>query len=196
MDVLDAKARAALTGVERALGSGLARMRVSANGLTATGLVLTGVAAALLLRDEVMWAGFTLVAAGVLDFLDGAVARAQGKASPLGALLDSVADRVSDGAVLGALFWVLMIEGRDVAAALALAALVLAQITSYTRAKAEALGYSCQVGIIERKERVALLVVGFVFGVIGPALWALGVLSTATVVQRIVHVARQAREHR
>jgi CDP-diacylglycerol--glycerol-3-phosphate 3-phosphatidyltransferase len=140
-------------------------------------------------------AGIILTAGGMLDFCDGAVARVQGTASRRGAFFDSVTDRISDSLIHSALLWYFLVRKPDQwTAGVVLAAYALAVLTSYIRAKAESLGFDCKVGLLERAERLIVLNVGLIVTpVLVPLLWVLAALSAVTVVQRVVHVLRQAR---
>lgn len=192
--MIDARAREALDGLQRVAGRVLARMGFSPTVVTVLGVVVTAVGAHLILRGALWQAGLVLTFAGVTDFLDGAVARATGRTSVAGAFLDSVSDRVSDALVYSAIVWVHLSGGEEITAAVALAAFVGAQLTSYIRAKAESLGFDCKVGFMERAERIVLIVIGLVFsGILAVVLWVLAIGSGVTVVQRFVHVWRQAR---
>jgi CDP-diacylglycerol--glycerol-3-phosphate 3-phosphatidyltransferase len=136
----------------------------------------------------------------LLDMLDGALARARGGGSVFGAVLDSSLDRVVDAAVFGALVWWFTGEGDNRPLALvALVCLVLGVLTSYVKARAEGVGLSCDVGVVERTERLILVLTGTgLYGLGLPyavhvGLWLLLVGSVVTVVQRGVEVHRQAR---
>lgn len=194
--MLDAKAREALRGFQHWTGAGLSRIGFTANALTALGIAMTGVAAWLVLRGDFLAGGLVLIGGAFLDFCDGAVAKHRGTASTFGAFIDSVSDRVSDGAIFAALTWRAWSVGDQRIAAAALSALVLAQLTSYIRAKAESLGYDCKVGILERAERFILLCAGLLLSVLEVMLWAIVALAAVTVVQRLVHVHKQARDER
>lgn len=139
----------------------VARTGVSPNALTLAGLGLVVAGSALVVVDARL-AGAVILAGGALDALDGAVARRTGRASTFGAFLDSVTDRVGDAAMLGAVAWVVRGTGWLVAAAFA--AMVLALLTSYVRAKAESLGLSATVGVVERGERVVIVGMGLLLG--------------------------------
>jgi CDP-diacylglycerol---glycerol-3-phosphate 3-phosphatidyltransferase len=169
-------------------GRVLARARVSPNQLTTAGLVLTGVAAWLVATGRPFAGGLVLVGGGLMDTFDGAVARASGRSTPFGSFYDSVSDRISDGLILGALAWWVRDEPRLFA--LAVIALVAAEVTSYVRAKAEAIDLDCSVGMLERAERAILLIVALLGAawLLEPVLWLLAVGGTVTVVQRIHHV--------
>jgi CDP-diacylglycerol---glycerol-3-phosphate 3-phosphatidyltransferase len=185
---LRARFPTAVEAVTGPLGRGLGRTGISPNALTTLGIVLTAVAAVLVATDRWLLAGLALVAGGMMDALDGAVARATERSTPFGGFYDSVSDRISDGVILGGIAWAVRDEPRLLA--LALVALVAAELTSYVRAKAEAIDLECTVGILERGERamaimLALLLHPWAFE---PVLWLLAVGGVVTVVQRIHHV--------
>ena len=170
------------------IGRGIAATGITPNMLTTLGLVLTTVAAALVATGRPMVGGWVLVAGGLMDTFDGAVARAQRASTPFGAFFDSVSDRLSDGIILVGLAWWLR-PSADLFG-LVLVALVTSQVTSYVRAKAEAIDLDCSVGLLERAERAILLMAALVFHqwALTPILWVLAVGGTVTVVQRFHHV--------
>jgi CDP-diacylglycerol---glycerol-3-phosphate 3-phosphatidyltransferase len=174
--------------VTRPVGRGIGRTGITPNWLTTFGLVLTGAATWAVANGDLTLGGWILVAGGLMDLLDGAVARATGKATPFGGFYDSVSDRVSDGAILGGIAWYLSNQPRVFA--LVVVALVAAQVTSYVRAKAEAIDLTCDIGILERGERAVLLMAALIFHrwLLEPILWLLAIGGTVTVVQRIHHV--------
>jgi CDP-diacylglycerol--glycerol-3-phosphate 3-phosphatidyltransferase len=132
-------------------------------------------------------------AAALPDMLDGAVAKASGTSSPRGAFFDSVADRVTDMAIMGGIAYYL--AGRDGgrAALLPMAAMALATLVSYERARAESLGYTAKGGLMERAERTFAIIAGLTFTTLHlPVLWMLTVLTGVTAVHRFVKVWRQA----
>ena len=113
----------------------------------------------------------------MLDILDGALARAGGKQTPFGAFLDSTIDRVGEGLMLGAIALVFMRDGKELALALAIAAIAGSFLVPYTRAKAEALGLKGDVGIGSRAERVVVITAGLVLAPWGVLPWAIGLLA-------------------
>jgi CDP-diacylglycerol---glycerol-3-phosphate 3-phosphatidyltransferase len=132
----------------------------------------------------------------VLDILDGALARAGGKTTPFGAFIDSTTDRISEGAVLGAIALVLVRHGSEIGVALAVAAIAGSFLVSYTRARAEALGLRGDVGIGSRAERVVVITAGLVLAPWVPLELALALLTLTawvTVLQRVLHVRTQLR---
>jgi CDP-diacylglycerol--glycerol-3-phosphate 3-phosphatidyltransferase len=170
------------------IGRGLARTGLTPNVITTLGLVLTAAATFTVGSGALVLGGWILVAGGLMDTFDGAVARATNRSTPFGSFYDSVSDRISDGLILGGLAWYLRDQTRLFA--LAVVALVAAEVTSYVRAKAEAIDLDCSVGIMERAERAILLMAALVFHrwLLEPVLWVLAVGGTVTVVQRIHHV--------
>jgi CDP-diacylglycerol--glycerol-3-phosphate 3-phosphatidyltransferase len=141
---------------------------------------------------HLFWGGAVSLLAGLPDMLDGAVAKASGSAGPRGAFFDSVVDRLSDAAVLiGVVFWAAA-DGPARAAPLAAGVLALSLAVSYVKARAQSLGFDCEVGIAERPERLIVLGAALVTGLVEPGLWLLLAATAITVGQRVVHVWRQA----
>jgi CDP-diacylglycerol--glycerol-3-phosphate 3-phosphatidyltransferase len=183
--------------------SGLARTRVTPDALTAAGVSLCLVASVLVLfesRDELLffWLGAAVFVAGsVLDILDGALARAGGKATPFGAFLDSTTDRIGEFFMLAAIAYVFATDGREIFVVVAVAAVAGSLLVSYTRARAEALGLRGDVGIGSRAERVVVITAGLVLAPWGVLPWAIALLAATawiTVVQRVLHDRKQLME--
>ncbi len=178
----------------------LARSGVTPDAITVTGSLGAVAAAVLLIGNGVLWWGAVTVTAFVLlDMLDGALARARGGGSLFGAVLDSTGDRAADAAIFGALVWWYSGDGDNrLLVLLALLCLVLGVLTSYIKARAEGVGLSADVGIVERTERLILVLVGTGFTGIGipyalhVMLWALLAGSAITVLQRFLAVRREA----
>ena len=180
--------------------TGLTRTRITPNALTASGVTLCAAAAVLVLfegRNEILFywlAAVVFVVGSVLDILDGALARAGGKATPFGAFIDSTTDRVSEGFMLTAIAWVLARNHHPAFVAVAMAALAGSFLVSYTRARAEALGLRGDVGIGSRAERVVVITAGLVLAPWGVLPWSLVLLACTawiTVGQRVLHVRKQ-----
>jgi CDP-diacylglycerol--glycerol-3-phosphate 3-phosphatidyltransferase len=180
------------------MGRALIRAGISPDAVTIAGAV--GVIAAsvgLLARGYLVAATVVITLCCLLDVLDGSMARARGYTTRFGGLLDSVMDRVGEGALFGALVWWFLVSGQRVSAVVALICLVGGQVVSYVKARAEGLGFTCDVGLAERMERLVLIGIGGLltgFGVpwgLPAATWLLGALTIITVVQRLVHVRRQ-----
>ncbi len=169
------------------VGRLLARLGVRPNTLTSLGLILTAAAAVAVASGRAFVGGLLLILGGAMDMLDGSVARASGSATPFGGFYDSVSDRVSDGMILAGVAFA--VADRPRLLALTLASLVLAEVTSYVRARAESIDISCEVGIVERAERAILLIVGLLFApLLEPVLWVLAIGGAITVTQRVHHV--------
>jgi CDP-diacylglycerol--glycerol-3-phosphate 3-phosphatidyltransferase len=171
--------------------SALQRLKVTPNQVTIAGTILNLGAAALVVTDHLIYAGIVFLVAGCFDMLDGALARSTQKATPFGAFLDSTLDRVSEGAVLAAIAYLLALRGSALDAALVVVALLGSLLVSYTRARAESLGLECKVGLMSRPERVILIAIGLFFNVLAYVVYIMVALTVFTVVQRVVHTYRQ-----
>jgi phosphatidylglycerophosphate synthase len=132
--------------------------------------------------------GALILIGGIFDMLDGMVARTRGTTSKFGAFLDSVLDRYSDAFLFLSFAWYLAAQGDHTGAFLSLGTLVGAFLVSYARARAEGLGEPCHTGIMERPERIILLIFAALTGWFDPVLWVMLVLTHVTVLQRIYHV--------
>jgi CDP-diacylglycerol---glycerol-3-phosphate 3-phosphatidyltransferase len=178
----------------------LARSRVTPNTLTAGGVLLCTAGAIVVYFEDrgelaAFWVGAALFIVGsILDILDGALARTSGKATPFGAFVDSMTDRVSEGVMLAAIALVFMRDGNEVALAFTFAAAVGSFLVSYARAKAEILGLRGDVGLGSRAERVVVISAGLILAPWGALQWAIYLLAATawlTVIQRLLHVRRQ-----
>jgi len=175
------------------VGANLRRTGITADHLTAAGVVLAG-ASAVAIGNGALRAGLLLLVLCALpDVLDGAVAKASGTASPRGAFFDSVSDRISDALLLGGVAWYLASTEPGRIAVLPLAVLGASMLISYERAKAEALGFEAKGGLMERAERLIALGIALLFdSILIPVLWVMLVLTLVTAVQRFAKVWRQA----
>jgi CDP-diacylglycerol--glycerol-3-phosphate 3-phosphatidyltransferase len=172
--------------------------RLTPNAISLTGFALCLVAAGLIWQGWWIAGGIAFIVGSVCDTLDGRYSRMSGKASPFGAFLDSTLDRVEEGVVLAAVAYrfsrdedLTFILSNDIAVAAVVVAVIASIMVSYTRARAEALGVECKVGIADRAFRVVVLSAGLVFGdlkAIEPAVYVLAVMAVVTVFQRIFHV--------
>jgi phosphatidylinositol phosphate synthase len=193
------KVRPALGRVLTPVGRAVARTGVTPNTITVLGTVGVAVGAlGFYPRGEFFWGSVVITAFVLFDMLDGALARVTGKITKWGAFLDSTLDRVADAAIFAGLMIGLADGGQRTLAGVALYCLVAGVLTSYAKARAEGLGYRCDVGIAERAERIIVVLVavgldglGVPFLLAG-ALWVLAALSTVTVGQRFAVVRRQA----
>ncbi|HEU0195324.1 MAG TPA: CDP-alcohol phosphatidyltransferase family protein [Gaiellales bacterium] len=181
-------------GVGMAVMGRFSSIPVTPNQITVAGLTANGVAAVLIYREHFVWATVAFVAGSILDIADGALARSHGKLTPFGGFLDSTTDRISEGLILGSIALVFARQGHTWALACVFVALVGSFLVSYTRAKAEAIGLRCEVGLMSRAERIVLVAVALPFAGLGSLTWAiylLAGLTAFTVWQRIDYVRRQ-----
>ena len=184
------------------IAKGIANLGITPDTLTIVGTIgVAGGALGFYPRGKFFVGTLVITAFVFSDLMDGAVARVTGSSGPWGAFLDSTLDRVGDGAVFGALaLWYAGDGNSTTLCAVALYDLVAGVVTSYSKARAESLGMTANVGIAERSERlIAVLVLTGLSGLFDApvlraiALWGLAVATTITVVQRIVEVRRQTR---
>jgi CDP-diacylglycerol--glycerol-3-phosphate 3-phosphatidyltransferase len=198
--VLGVSARPIVEKVIAPTVRGLSRVGVTPDMVTIAG-TLGAVAGSVLLfgTGHLFWGTVVVTFSVLLDLLDGAIARARGGGTLFGAVLDSAGDRVADAAIFGSLIWWFSGAGDNrLLVLLALLCLVLGVLTSYIKARAEGVGLSCDVGIVERLERLLLALFGTGLAGLGVpyalhvGLWVLLVGSAVTVGQRIVAVRRSA----
>lgn len=159
----------------------------SPNSITIFGFLLT-IIAAFVIPYNLKIGGLLIMLAGFFDMLDGIVARVNGKSTKFGAFLDSVLDRYSDAFLFLSFSWYLAAIGNHIGAFLSLGTLIGAFLISYARARAEGLGQECHTGIMERPERMILLIFGALTGWIITVLWIMLILTHITVIQRIFYV--------
>jgi len=169
----------------------LARFGVRPNQITLTGTLVCLAGAVLVATDRLVLGGLVWLAGSALDMLDGALARSQNQVSRGGAFLDSTLDRISEGVLFAAIAYHFAAQGAAAEAALTVVALLGALLVSYTRARAEALGAECKVGIITRAERVVLLSLGLLLELVAPTILLLALLGAVAVAQRIHHTLRE-----
>jgi phosphatidylglycerophosphate synthase len=168
------------------------RIPFSPNVLSVTGFIIT-VTAAFVIPHSLLLGGILILSGGIFDVLDGIVARTTGKATKFGAFLDSVLDRYSDALLFLSIAWYLAAHGDHTGSFLSIGTLVGAFLISYARARAEGLGESCHTGIMERPERLILLIVATLTGWLVPVLWIMLILTHVTVIQRVYYVWRRMR---
>ena len=191
--------RAALTAAQRRelMRERLIESRLTPNAISLTGLALNVLAAVLVWEELFFLGGLAFIVGSTMDTLDGRYSRMSGKGTPFGAFLDSTLDRAEEGIVLAAVAGYFALQGDRAATAAVVIAVLASLMVSYTRARAEALGVECKVGIATRPVRVVILSIGLVFAqgaslgdfqLLEPAVYALAVLSVVTVGQRIWHV--------
>jgi CDP-diacylglycerol---glycerol-3-phosphate 3-phosphatidyltransferase len=178
----------------------LIESRLTPNTISLTGFALNLVAAALITQKLFFLGGVAFIVGSVMDTLDGRYSRMSGKGTLFGAFLDSTLDRIEEGVVLTAVAWYFADSGDAIAAAACVLTVLGSLMVSYTRARAEAIGVECKVGLATRPVRVVLLSIGLVFAkgaglgdfeLLAPAIYAMAGLTAITVVQRVWHVRRQ-----
>ena len=141
----------------------LIESRLTPNAISLTGLTLNVVAAVLVWQEYFFLGGIAFIVGSVCDTLDGRYSRMSGKGSPFGAFLDSTLDRIEEGIVLTAVAAYFATRGEAGAAAAVVVAVLASLMVSYTRARAEALGVECKVGIATRPVRVVIISIGLLF---------------------------------
>ena len=175
------------------VGRKLQQVGISADVLTATGLISAAATAVAVATGHFYLAIVLLILTGLHDLLDGPVAKASGTSSVRGAFFDSVTDRVSDALILGGIAWYLVSAHPGHLVLLPFAILGVTSLVSYQRAKAESLGISAKGGLMERAERMILLGIGFLsVSFLVPVLWVMLALTSSTAVGRFVKVWRLA----
>ncbi len=163
------------------------RLRLRPNHLTLCGLGISVLTAMTFASGQPRLAGVLLIVAGLCDYFDGALARISGRVTPFGAFLDSVIDRYSDLAILLGILWLFHSAGRTRGMVATMIALVGTVMVSYTKARAESIGVACNVGFMERPERMICTIAGALFGLLEPAVWVIAILGNATALHRIGH---------
>jgi CDP-diacylglycerol--glycerol-3-phosphate 3-phosphatidyltransferase len=206
VSVVSPDLRSRVRGIATPIAVAMGKVGLTPNALTLIGFGIAILAAVAAAMQSWILAGFLVVFGGVFDLFDGALARATGKTSRLGAFMDSVFDRWGEGVVYISIAWGCVNAGFDLGAVLATTALASAFMVSYARAKSEGLGFTegtgmGAVGLAPREVRIVILTVGLVVaGALGGSsgqnalaisLGLITVLATVTVIQRIVHVFRQ-----
>ncbi|HEV2021282.1 MAG TPA: CDP-alcohol phosphatidyltransferase family protein [Terriglobales bacterium] len=174
--------------------------RITPNAYTYIGLALS-IGAALLFGYAAgenqprlfRYAALVILLAGFLDMLDGQVARASNQATVFGGFLDSVLDRYSDAALFFGLLVYYARANRFFYVVLTAVVMISSVMVSYARARAESLIGSCKVGFMERPERLVLVILGGLFNRMAPALWVIAVISSITVVHRILYTRQMTR---
>lgn len=184
-------------GISRRLGRAVARVGISPNALTFTGLIGIGGAAALVAYGHFWQGSLVMLGAGLFDLLDGAVARATGRASTLGAVLDAMADRVSEFGMLIALLVWFSEPSRYSREAVILIGVTIggSMLVSYTRAKAGEFNIRLREGLGTRFERVVILSIGLFANEVIAVLWILAAITNLTALQRLIVIWWTVRTH-
>ncbi|HRV60006.1 MAG: CDP-alcohol phosphatidyltransferase family protein [Solirubrobacterales bacterium] len=181
----------------------LIQSRLTPNAISMMGLVGNLIAAGLVLHGDFFLAGIAFIIGSVMDTLDGRYSRMSGKGTLFGAFLDSTLDRIEEGIVLAAVAWQFADSGDSVAAAMCVVVVLGSLMVSYTRARAEALGVECKVGIATRPVRVVILSAGLVLGgeevisgfdLLPIAIYVMAGLTAITTLQRVWHVRTELKK--
>jgi CDP-diacylglycerol---glycerol-3-phosphate 3-phosphatidyltransferase len=176
--------------------------RLTPNAISLTGFALNLAAAGLVFARYFFLAGVAFIIGSIMDTLDGRYSRMSGKGTPFGAFLDSTLDRLEEGIVLIAVGAYFASRHNQVAVAAVVAAVLFSLMVSYTRARAEALGVECKVGLATRPVRVVILSAGLIFAtgaslghfeLLAPAVYVLAGLAVVTTAQRVYHVRSSLR---
>ena len=184
--------KASLTRLGDPVARALLRAHVRPNQLTLVGLGVSILAACAFAQGRLRVGAVLLALAGLFDFFDGSLARLANSVSAFGAFLDSVADRYSDLVVLLGVVLYYHRAADTTGVFLTMGALVGTIMTSYTKARAQSIGVPCEIGLIERPERLILLIAGATFNLLTPAIIGLAVLANLTALQRILYMRRVA----
>jgi CDP-diacylglycerol--glycerol-3-phosphate 3-phosphatidyltransferase len=172
----------------------LSKSGITPNALTLISLALNIVTAYIIATGHFLLGGVLVLVSGSFDLLDGALARFTKQTTNFGAILDSTVDRISEAAILcGLLIWYVPQEGASLKIILIFVVLIGSFLVSYIRARAEGLGWQCQVGLFTRAERVIVLAIGLLINQIFIALCVLVVFVFITVVQRLVYLWKQGK---
>ncbi|OPX95911.1 MAG: CDP-diacylglycerol--inositol 3-phosphatidyltransferase [Syntrophorhabdus sp. PtaB.Bin027] len=165
---------------------------INPNYLTLIGAIFGYASAMCIAFGYVKTGGVVLLFSGFFDLLDGAIARSTNTVSRFGGFLDSVLDRYTDLFLMFGIFVFFLKQGQLYALVLTFVATIGVAIIPYARARAEAASIECRAGILERPERLVILLIGIFFNLLLYAVFVLAVLSHVTVIQRIFFVKKNS----
>jgi len=185
--------RKTFKGLLDGVASFFLKIGLTPNAVTLLGLAGSIGAAVLIALGMPLWGGIVLLLMAPLDAVDGAMARLSGKSSKFGAFLDSVIDRYSELFIYAAILYMFFEQGNFLGVMVCFAAASGAVLVSYTRARAEALGFDAKIGVMTRVERSIVMIVGLLFGIIMISLVIIAVLAHLTAMMRMVTVWKQAK---
>ena len=188
--------RVTFKGILDPIGAFLNRVGLLPNTLTILGLVGNAIGAVLLAFGHITWGGVVILLMGPIDALDGTMARLRGEPTEFGAFVDSVTDRYSELVILGGLMIYFLQTQNWLACVLIYLSAVGSVMVSYTKARAEGLGFAAKVGVLTRLERFLVIAPGLIFNIPIVSLWIVAILSNFMALQRIWYVRRQAAEQR
>jgi len=168
----------------------ISRTGVTPNAITVAGFIGMAAAGLLCARGSFAAAGLLVAASSVFDALDGALARTTGATTPFGAFLDSFLDRYAEAAVYAGLLVHYAGASTPWGVEAAFAAAIGSLMVSYARARAEGIGVDCRAGLFARAERIVVLIIGLLTGLVLPALVILAIATNATAIERLILVRR------
>jgi len=177
------------------IGTFLNRIGLTPNTMTMLGLVGNIIGAIFIAKGNMLWGGIIVLVMWPVDALDGTMARLRGEPSDFGGFVDSVTDRYSELVIFGGLLYYFLAAGEPLASMLVFLAASGSVLVSYTRARAEALGFEAKIGALTRVERYFVLAPGLVFNFPIIAMWIIAILANFTALQRIWYVRQQARKN-
>ena len=180
--------------LKNSVASVFVKAGISANFLTFLGFLTAFYSGILIYAGTFFWAGIVLLISGLLDLMDGAVARASKKSKPFGGILDSSLDRYGDGFVSAGLFLYFSGHGQKLYAVLAVSALLGSFSVSYVRARAECVIPKCRVGFWERGERIVYLALGLLLQNSEWVLWVLAIATHWTALSRLYYAKKESEE--
>lgn len=176
------------------IGRFLARSGISANAITLTGVLGTAAGAVLVAMGNLVGGGAVILSVGILDALDGAVARATDAPKKFGAFLDSVSDRYIEIFIYGGLLWYFIQQDNQWGVLFSYVAITGSILVSYARARAQSLGIETKIGLLTRVERMVVIGPCILFQIPLIGVIIVGVFSNLTAFQRIFHVWQQTKE--
>ncbi len=188
--------RARLKGVVEPTADFFIRLGLTPNMMAMLGLALNALGALLVALGQVPLGGLLVLIGGPFDGIDGAMARRLGQPTKFGAFVDSVTDRWSEMLIFMGLLYYYLTTGDPLAwlyCLLVFLATMGSVMVSYTKARAEALGFDCNVGVLTRMERYLVMAPALLLNVPWLALWIVAILANVTALQRAWHVRAQAR---
>ncbi len=177
------------------IGAFLNKLGLTPNTMTMLGLGGNVIAAIFIAKGNILVGGLIVLVMWPIDALDGTMARLRGEPSDFGAFVDSVTDRYSELVIFGGLLYYFAMQGDVLASMLVFLSASGSVLVSYTRARAEALGYNAKIGALTRVERYLVLAPGLVFNIPLVAMWIIAILANFTALQRIWFVRSQAHKH-
>lgn len=184
--------RVTFKGVLDTIGAFFNRLGIMPNTMTLIGLLGNTIGAALLATGHITWGGVVILFMGPVDALDGTMARLRGNSTEYGAFIDSVTDRYSELVIFGGLLIHYLMHPNWLASLLVFISAAGSVLVSYTKARAEGLGFDGKVGLLTRVERFLVLAPCLIINQPLIALWILAILTNITAVQRILYVKKQA----